>query len=137
MQKALTEMNIQLANVISDVSGMTGIAILRAIVNGERNPHALAGLKNERIHASRQEIAQSLEGNWRPELLFVLEQSLALYDTYHQKIAECDQKIEAHLKTMESNENAERSLRKFASGGVIISKPPGWTSICTSTELPV
>jgi len=110
MQKALTEMNIQLANVISDISGMTGIAILRAIVNGERNPHTLAGLKNERIHASRQEIAQSLEGNWRPELLFVLEQSLALYDTYHQKIAECDQKIETHLKTMESNENTEQQL---------------------------
>jgi hypothetical protein len=52
--------------------------------SGERNPQALAQLKNERIQASRQEIAQSLEGNWRPQLLFVLEQSLALYDTYHQ-----------------------------------------------------
>jgi transposase len=62
IQKALTEMNIQLANVISDISGLTGIAILRAIVSGERNPQALAGLKNERIQASREEIAQSLEG---------------------------------------------------------------------------
>ena len=108
MQKALTEMNIQLANVISDISGMTGMAILRAIVSGERNPEALARLKNERIQASRQEIAQSLEGNWRPELLFVLEQSLALYDTYHQKIAECDDRIEAHLKCMESKTDAEQ-----------------------------
>jgi transposase len=108
MQKALTEMNIQLANVISDISGMTGMAILRAIVSGERNPQALARLKNERIQASRQEIAQSLEGNWRPELLFVLEQSLALYDTYHQKIAECDDRIEAHLKCMESKTDAEQ-----------------------------
>jgi transposase len=74
MQKALTEMNIQLANVISDISGMTGMAILRAIVSGERNPLVLARLKNERIQASLQEIAQSLEGNWRPELLLVLEQ---------------------------------------------------------------
>jgi hypothetical protein len=78
IQKALTEMNIQLANVISDISGMTGMAILRAIVSGERNPQALARLKGERIHATREEIAQSLEGTWRPELLFVLEQSLAV-----------------------------------------------------------
>jgi transposase len=77
IQKALTEMNIQLSNVISDISGMTGMAILRAIVNGERNPQVLARLKNERIHASPEEIAQSLEGNWRMELLFVLEPSLA------------------------------------------------------------
>ena len=108
MQKALTEMNIQLANVISDISGMTGMAILRAIVSGERNPEALSRLKNERIQASRQEIAQSLEGNWRPELLFVLEQSLALYDIYHQKIAECDDRIEAHLKCVESKTDAEQ-----------------------------
>jgi transposase len=102
IQKALTEMNIQLSNVISDISGMTGMAILRAIVSGERNPQALARLKNERIQASREEIAQSLEGNWRPELLFVLEQSLALYDSYQMKIDECDLRIEVHLKSMES-----------------------------------
>jgi transposase len=108
IQKALTEMNIQLANVISDISGMTGMAILRAIVSGERNPQALARLKGERIHATREEIAQSLEGNWRPELLFTLEQSLALYDTYQQKIAECNLRIEAHLKSMESKTTAEQ-----------------------------
>jgi len=101
-------MNIQLANVISDISGMTGMAILRAIVSGERNPQALARLKGERIHATREEIAQSLEGNWRPELLFTLEQSLALYDTYQQKIAECNLRIEAHLKSMESKTTAEQ-----------------------------
>jgi transposase len=83
------------------------MAILRAIVSGERDPPALARMKNERIHASRQEIAQSLEGNWRPGLLFVLEQSLALYDTYHQKIAECDHRIEAHLQSIESNGDTE------------------------------
>src|ERR1700675_2261912 len=90
IQKALTEMNIQLANVISDISGMTGMAILRAIVSGERNPQALARLKNERIQASREEIAESLEGNWRQELLFVLGQSLALYDSYKMKIGKVD-----------------------------------------------
>jgi transposase len=102
MQKALTEMNVQLANVISDISGLTGMAILRAIVRGERNPDKLADLKHNRIRASSQEIAQSLEGNWREEQLFVLEQSLALYDLYAQKISECDRRIELHLRTMDS-----------------------------------
>src|SRR6202162_3106663 len=109
IQKALTEMNIQLANVISDISGMTGMAILRAIVSGERNPQALARLKNERIQASREEIAQSLEGNWRLELLFVLEQSLALYDSYQMKIGECYLRIEVHLKSMESKTAEQQS----------------------------
>jgi len=102
MLKALTEMNVQLANVISDIGGLTGMTILRAIVKGERNPGRLADLKHNRIRASSQEIAQSLEGNWREEQLFVLEQSLALYDLYYQKISECDHRIESHLRTMES-----------------------------------
>jgi transposase len=102
MQKTLTQMNVQLANVISDISGATGMAILRAIVAGERDPDKLAGRKNSLIRATRAQIAQSLEGDWREELLFVLEQSLQIYDTYLGKIAECDQRIEAHLKTMES-----------------------------------
>jgi len=115
IQKALTEMNVQLANVISDISGLTGMAILRAIVSGERNPQALAGLKNERIQASREEIAQSLEGNWRQELLFVLEQSLALYDTYQIKIAECNLRLESHLKRMESKTAVEQQPAPKAS----------------------
>jgi len=86
MQKALTEMNIQLANVISDISGTTGLAILYDIVRGERDPYKLAMHKHSRIRASRQEIARSLQGTWRQELLFVLEQSLDLYQTYQQKI---------------------------------------------------
>ena len=102
MQKALTQMNLQLANVISDISGATGLAILRAIVAGERDPDRLSALKNNRIRATREEIAHSLEGDWRSELLFVLEQSLELYDIYLGKIAACDQRVEAHLKTMES-----------------------------------
>jgi transposase len=100
IQKALTEMNIQLANVISDLSGTTGMAILRAIVNGERDAYQLADLKHSLIRASREEIAQSLQGNWREELLFVLQQNLELYEMYQKKVRECDQQIEAHLKTM-------------------------------------
>jgi transposase len=102
IQKALTEMNLQLANVISDLSGVTGMAILRAIVAGERNPQRLAELKNDRIQASRQEIARSLEGNWREELLFVVEQGLQMRDSYEEKIVACDRRIEAHLKSMQA-----------------------------------
>jgi transposase len=102
MQKALTQMNVQLANVISDISGVTGMAILRAIAAGEHDPQKLSTLKHNRVRASREQIAQSLEGNWRDELLFVLEQSLELYDVYVRKIAACDQRIELHLKTMTS-----------------------------------
>ena len=101
MQQALTEMNVQLANVISDISGKTGLAILRALGNGERDPQVLSQFRHPSIHASRQEIAQSLEGNWRSELLFALEQNLALYDIYQLKIAECDERIARQLKTME------------------------------------
>ncbi|MGP0072531.1 MAG: IS110 family transposase [Bryobacteraceae bacterium] len=102
MQKTLTQMNVQLANVISDISGVTGMAILRAIVAGERDPDRLSTLKHGRVRASRGEIARSLEGNCREELLFVLEQSLELYDLYVLKIAVCDQRIERHLKMMKS-----------------------------------
>jgi len=105
MQKALTQMNLQLANVISDLSGVTGQKIVRAIVAGERDPHELAKLRDARIQASHEEIAKSLEGNWRPELVFVLQQEVDLYDTYQKRIAECDQQIEKHLATFADNRN--------------------------------
>jgi transposase len=80
MQKALTLMNVQLANVISDVVGETGQKILRAIIAGERDPLKLADLKNGRIEASKEEIAKSLQGNWREEHLFSLTQAVELFD---------------------------------------------------------
>ena len=97
MQKALTQMNLQLANVISDLSGVTGQAIVRAIIAGERDPQKLAELSNPRIEASREEVAKSLEGNWRPELVFVLRQEVEMYDTYQWRITECDQQLQKHL----------------------------------------
>jgi transposase len=102
MQKALTEMNIQLANVISDLSGYTGLAIVRAILGGERDPQKLAELRHERIQATKEEIAKSLEGNWREELLFNLRQSLEIYDLYQQKIDDCDRQINRHMQTFQS-----------------------------------
>jgi len=98
MQKALTQMNIQLANVISDLSGVTGQLIVRAIVAGERDPWKLAELSHPRIQASRAEIAKSLEGNWRQELIFVLQQEIEMYDTYQRRVAECDQELQKHLR---------------------------------------
>jgi transposase len=75
MQKVLTQMNIQLANVISDLSGWTGQRIVRAILAGERNPEKLAALRHPGIHATQDTIAKSLEGTWQPDLLFVLQRS--------------------------------------------------------------
>jgi len=98
MQKALTQMNIQLSNVISDLSGWTGMRIVRAILAGERDPQTLAALSHSGIHASRDTIAKSLEGTWQPDLLFVLQQEVTLYDAYQQRIAECDQALERHVK---------------------------------------
>jgi len=102
MQKALTQMNVQLANVISDISGVTGQAILRAILGGERNPEKLADLCEPGIQASREEILESLQGNWRPDLLFVLRQEWDSYHRWQKKIRECDQQLRQLYHGMES-----------------------------------
>jgi transposase len=100
MQKVLTEMNLQLSNVISDISGVSGMAILRAIVAGQRDPRRLAELCDPRIRASHEQIAKSLEGNWRAELVFALAQQLRNYDHYLKQIGLCDQQLEAHIATL-------------------------------------
>ena len=102
MQKALTQMNVQLANVISDLSGLTGQLIVRAIVGGERDPQKLAELRDPRIHASPEEVAKSLEGNWRPELLFLVKQEVDTYDIYQKRIAECDEQLQQQLASFAS-----------------------------------
>jgi transposase len=84
--------------VISDLSGWTGQRIVRAILAGERDPATLAGLSHPGIHTTRDTIAKSLEGTWQPDLLFVLQQEVAMYDAYQHRIAECDQVLEQHLK---------------------------------------
>src|SRR5215472_83464 len=101
MQKALTQMNIQLANVLSDVSGMNGQAILKAILAGERDPHPLSGLRDWRVKASEEEIARSLEGNWQEDLLFVLKQEQVGYEFCQQQMAECDRQLEQYLQQRE------------------------------------
>ena len=101
MQKALTQMNIQLTNVISDVTGETGQKILRAIVAGERDGQVLSAMKNARIRATADEIAKSLQGNWRTEHLFALKQALDMFDFIGAQLAECDREIEQQLQSLQ------------------------------------
>ncbi len=98
MQKALDQMNLQLHHVISDVTGQTGLAIVEAILAGERNPYVLAKLRNDRIKASEAVIAKSLVGDYRPEHLFTLRQSLVAYHHYGKLIDGCDREIRRCLE---------------------------------------
>jgi transposase len=104
MQKAMTQMNLQLTNVITDITGQTGLKIIRAIVAGERNPEVLAKHRNYRIKASEDEIAKSLEGTWKDEHLFCLSQALSLYDAYQGLIAEADAKLNTLITPMRNKE---------------------------------
>ena len=97
MQKALTSMNVQLANAIRDISGATGQAIIRSILAGERNPQKLARLRDQRVKASEEEVARSLEGNWQEDQLFELRQAVDEYDFRQKQIAECDRKLQGYL----------------------------------------
>jgi transposase len=100
MQKALVQMNMHLAEVLADIVGVSGQAIIRAIVAGERDPHRLAKLRNHRVRADETQIANALHGNWREEHLFALEQALALFDAYQGQLSACDAKLESLLARM-------------------------------------
>lgn len=95
MQKALHLMNVQLTNVLSDIIGVTGMAIVRAIVAGERDPVTLAKYRNPHCKNSEEALAKALTGNYRDEHVFTLRQALELYDFYNQQIEDCDREIEA------------------------------------------
>ena len=107
MQKALTQMNVKLQHVISNITGKTGMTIIEAIVGGERNPRKLAALRDPRTRANEEIIARSLEGHWREEHIFELTQALELYRTYQDKIAQCDREIERQLGRFEDRGNGE------------------------------
>lgn len=93
IQKALLQMNLQLSQVLTDITGETGFHIIRAIVDGERNPHKLAAMRNRHCKKGEDEIAKALTGTWREEHLFILSQSLELYDFYTEKISAVDTQI--------------------------------------------
>jgi transposase len=105
MQKALDQMNLQLHHVISDVTGAAGLAIIDAILAGERDPVKLAGLRDPRIRASEQIIVKSLVGDYRPEHLFTLKQSLALYRVYEKQISECESEVQQFMKSLDASTN--------------------------------
>lgn len=113
MQKALTQMNLHLHNVISDITGITGMAIIRHIVDGVTDPKVLAALRDGRCHSPEEVIEASLVGNYRKEHLFTLKQALELYDFYTQKLAECDAKIAEEVKKLESKIDPERLERNI------------------------
>ena len=102
MQKALTTMNVQLANVISDITGASGQAIIRAIVKGERDVYVLAGLRDCRVKASLEEVARSLEGTWSQDVLFELQQALEAYDFVQKQIGKCDEQLQKYMAALPS-----------------------------------
>ena len=107
MQKALTQMNIKLQHVVSDITGKTGMDIIRSIIAGEQDPQKLAQLRDYRIKADEETIAAALQGHWRAEHLFELAQAVDLYDVYHHKMAECDGRIEAQLNTFDDRSDGK------------------------------
>ena len=102
MQKALTQMNVQLHKVISDITGLTGIRIIEAILQGERDARILARLRDPHVKNSEETIAKALEGDYREEHLFVLKQALEMYLFYREKITECDMCVEAYIARLDS-----------------------------------
>lgn len=105
MQKALQLMNLKLTNVLSDITGVTGMAIIRSIVAGERNPHVLAQYRDPGCKKSAEEIAKSLEGNYRREHLFALQQALELYDIYEAQMRACDAELEAMYAAFDATDS--------------------------------
>lgn len=102
IHKALEQMNVQLHKAVSDVTGQTGMRILRAIVAGERDRHALARLRDWRVKASEDEVARALEGTYREEHMFALKQALEAYDFFQQQLASCDCELERYLASLAS-----------------------------------
>ncbi len=116
MQKALTQMNLRLNNVVSDITGVTGTKIIKAIIGGERDPEALASYRTKECHNSQKVIAQSLLGNYRVEHLFALQQAFELYETYQQKVKDCERELmkvvqQQPHKTEDEPPPLERKLR--------------------------
>jgi transposase len=123
MQKSLVQMNIQLTEVLTDVMGTTGQAIIRAIVAGERDPQVLARHRSRSVKASAEKITKALTGNWREEHLFVLCQALAMYDDIARHLAECDAKVQA-------------LLRAFGQRDVDLGRPLARAASCAGNSTP-
>lgn len=114
MQKALTT---KLANVVSDITGLTGQAIVRTILKGERDIYVLADLRDARVKASREEIARSLEGNWREDVLFELKQAVDAYDFVQKQMGECDRELEKYVAALPSRSLPGSDAEETDAGG--------------------
>lgn len=116
MQKALEQMNVQLHKAVSDITGKTGLGIIRAIVRGERDPQTLAQMRDSRLKSSHAELAQALTGHYREEHVFALTQALEGYDFIHRQIEGCDRMLQACMGRLPSKgpsrASAKRSRRK-------------------------
>jgi len=113
MQKALRLMNIRLDVALNDITGKSGRAIIDAILTGQRDPQKLASIVDSRVKKSKEEIAKSLHGNWREDLLFELKECLSLYDTYQSKILVCDQQLKKVLESMQNTPAVMAPLSKL------------------------
>lgn len=107
MQKALTQMNLQLHTVLSDIAGLSGMKIIRAIIAGERDPEKLAQLAHPQVKSSREAIAQALSGHYSEDHLFVLQQAVELFDFFHSKIQGCDEQLHRYVSRFESKATPE------------------------------
>jgi transposase len=107
MQKALEQMNVKLTEAVSDITGVTGMLILKAILRGERNAEVLAKYRHERCKQSEAQIARALQGNWREEHLFALKLAVKTYEFQRRQLGECDTAIEKYLKSMEDKSGGE------------------------------
>lgn len=112
MQKALEQMNVKLTEVVSEITGMTGMRIITAILEGERDPAVLAAFRDRRCKNDEATIARALEGTWRDEHLFELSQARALYQAYQMKVTECDQRIEQALAQQPDRSDGAKAARK-------------------------
>ena len=109
MQKSLDQMNLQIHHVISDITGVTGLAIVDAIVAGNTNPEELAKLRDYRIKASVETVTKSLVGDYRAEHIFTLKQSLNAYRYYQQLIGDCDQEVQQRIESFETKDGGSGS----------------------------
>jgi transposase len=107
MQKALVQMNVQLQYVIVDITGATGMRIIRAILAGQRDPNSLASLRDKNCKNSQEVIAAALQGDWREEHLFALQQAVELVDAYQAKIVACDERIRGQLESFEDRSDGQ------------------------------
>lgn len=112
MQKALEQMNLQLHKVLSDISGVSGLCIIRTIVSGERDPATLAKMRDKSVKKSEEEIVKALCGDWREEQLFLLGAALEMFDLYHEKIRQCDRRIEECICSFEDKADKDKPSPK-------------------------